>query len=109
MGGNLFGIGLGELVILAILALVVFGPKRIPGISRNVGQFIREVREVATGFNREVQELAAEVETPQAWLAEKPQTAEPVERAALPSSSTGLAGSEGPPGGEDPPPPATRA
>jgi Sec-independent protein translocase protein TatA len=30
MGGELFGIGFGELLFLAILALVVFGPKRIP-------------------------------------------------------------------------------
>lgn len=45
MGGDLFGIGLGELLFLAVLALVIFGPKRLPEIGRSVGQFLRTLRE----------------------------------------------------------------
>jgi len=57
MGGELFGIGFGELLFLAILALVVFGPKRIPEIGRTVGRFLRQVREATAGMDREVQQL----------------------------------------------------
>lgn len=64
MGGNLFGVGLGELIFLAILVLIVFGPKRIPEISRSVGRFVRQIREATAGFDQEVRGLMEELEEP---------------------------------------------
>ncbi len=56
MGGNFFGIGFGELLFLAILALLIFGPKRLPEIGRAVGRFLREFRQATSGLDREVRE-----------------------------------------------------
>lgn len=56
MGGNFFGIGFGELLFLAVLALLIFGPKRLPEIGRAAGRFLREFRQATRGIDREVQE-----------------------------------------------------
>src|SRR4051812_13208355 len=37
-------IGTPELIVVAVLALLVFGPKRLPEIGKNVGSAIREFR-----------------------------------------------------------------
>lgn len=67
MGGNLFGIGLGELIFLAVLALIVFGPKRIPEIARTVGGLIRQLREATSGIEEEVQQWMRDVDRPEEW------------------------------------------
>jgi sec-independent protein translocase protein TatB len=41
---SFFGIGLGELFFIAIIALVVLGPERLPGAIREVAKFMRMVR-----------------------------------------------------------------
>jgi TatA/E family protein of Tat protein translocase len=40
-------IGTPELIVIAVLALLVFGPKRLPEIGRNVGAAIREFRKAS--------------------------------------------------------------
>ena len=57
MGGNLFGIGFGELLFLAILALIVFGPKRIPEVARTIGRLLQQVRQATHGVEDEVRQL----------------------------------------------------
>jgi sec-independent protein translocase protein TatB len=51
----------GEMVIIAILALIVLGPQRLPEIARKVGGWTRELREAAreitAGLEAEVKEL----------------------------------------------------
>lgn len=49
-------IGAGEVVLIAILALVLFGPKRLPEIARQVGRAVAEVRRVSRDFEREVRD-----------------------------------------------------
>jgi sec-independent protein translocase protein TatB len=51
-------LGAGEIVLLAILALVIFGPKRLPEIARQVGRAVAEVRRVSREFEREVRDAA---------------------------------------------------
>jgi sec-independent protein translocase protein TatA len=43
-----------EIVLIAIIALILFGPKRLPEIGRQVGRAIAEVRKVSREFEREV-------------------------------------------------------
>lgn len=73
MGGNLFGIGLGELIFLAILILVIFGPRRLPEIAQTVGRFMREIHEATSGVDREFRQWMAEMEAPETWLGDSPQ------------------------------------
>ena len=48
----MFGIRPGELAVIAIVALIIFGPKRLPELARAFGQSISE-------FKRGTQEISA--------------------------------------------------
>ncbi len=51
----------GEMIIIALLALVVLGPKRLPELARKVGQWSAELRqaarEITQGLESDVAEL----------------------------------------------------
>lgn len=55
----MFDIGFGELLVVAVVALVVVGPQRLPGLLRTVGRWMGRARHFAsavkTEFEREVQ------------------------------------------------------
>jgi sec-independent protein translocase protein TatA len=46
-------IGPLELVILLVILLVIFGPKRLPGLGRQLGTGMREFKESITGKDRD--------------------------------------------------------
>jgi len=56
------GIGAPELFILAILALVVVGPKDLPLMMRKVGRALDHLRSMARDFQRSFDELGREAE-----------------------------------------------
>lgn len=41
----MFGIGLPELAVIIVVAVVVFGPDRLPDFARQAGRFVRQVRQ----------------------------------------------------------------
>ena len=43
----MFDIGLGELLVLGLLALLVFGPDKLPGAAASAGRFVAKARETA--------------------------------------------------------------
>lgn len=43
-GESLFGLGMPELVLILVIALVVFGPSKLPELGSSVGKTIREFR-----------------------------------------------------------------
>ena len=47
----MFGIGFSEMLILAVIALLVFGPKRLPDIGSAVGKGLKEFKEAVNGTN----------------------------------------------------------
>lgn len=55
-------IGAPEIVLLAIFALIFFGPKRLPDLARQVGRALAEVRRVSREFEREVREVTDPLE-----------------------------------------------
>jgi sec-independent protein translocase protein TatA len=42
-------IGAPELIIVLVIALLIFGPKRLPGLGRQLGTGMREFKESITG------------------------------------------------------------
>ena len=48
-----FGIGATELIILLVVILVVFGPKRLPEMGRSLGKGMREFKDSITGDDDE--------------------------------------------------------
>jgi sec-independent protein translocase protein TatA len=68
-----FGIGPLEIIIVLIIVLIVFGPKRLPDLGRSLGRGMREFKDSVTGDEKE--ELPAAKEHAGPVEAEK---AEPV-------------------------------
>ena len=44
-----FGIGIWEILILLLVVLLVFGPKRLPEMGRSLGRGMREFKDSVTG------------------------------------------------------------
>ena len=44
-----FGIGVTELVILLVVLLILFGPKRLPELGRSLGRGMREFKDSISG------------------------------------------------------------
>lgn len=59
----MFGIGMPELVLIFIVALLVFGPKRLPDLGKSVGRALREFKRASDELKDEIGgELSLEVE-----------------------------------------------
>lgn len=57
---DIFGIGFSELLFIFLIALMIFGPRRLPQMAAKAGKFIRDLRSMSQGFMTEWQrEIAA--------------------------------------------------
>lgn len=63
---NFFNIGPMELILILILALIIFGPGKLPEVARGLGKAIRQFRqasqELAEGITKELDTAAQEPE-----------------------------------------------
>ena len=48
-----FGIGVQELLIVLVLALIILGPKRLPEVGRSIGSGMREFKDSISGGRRD--------------------------------------------------------
>lgn len=60
----LFGLSMGELFIVILVALLLFGSKRIPELARGLGKGIREFRKAAEDIKNEIEEAAGNDDNP---------------------------------------------
>jgi sec-independent protein translocase protein TatB len=58
----MFDISWSEFLVIGVVALVVIGPKELPGVLRTIGQYTRKVRKMATEFQNQFQEAMREAE-----------------------------------------------
>jgi sec-independent protein translocase protein TatB len=58
----MFGIDSGELLIIAVVALVVIGPKDLPRVMRGIGNFVGKARGMARHFRSGVDNMIRESE-----------------------------------------------
>lgn len=57
----MFGkIGMGELLVILIIVLVVFGPSKLPSLAKSMGQAVREFRHEAQSLTKEMEESVVE-------------------------------------------------
>jgi sec-independent protein translocase protein TatA len=77
---NIFGIGLPEMAVILVVALLIFGPKKLPEIGRTMGKTLKSFQDASKEFEAEIKRGAA-MDTPE----EKPMEArlEPSEPAQL--------------------------
>lgn len=58
----MFDIGWQEFILIALVAVVVVGPKDLPRVIRTVGQWVRKARSLASEFQGSLEEMAREAE-----------------------------------------------
>lgn len=58
----MFDIGWGELLVIGVVALIVIGPKELPGVLRALGQWTGKLRRMASDFQGQFQEAIREAE-----------------------------------------------
>ena len=98
----MFGpLGFPELVFILVLALLIFGPKRLPEVGRTIGKGMAQFRRATTDLKRTIESEIA--------LEDEPPVRSPARPAALPSprptpspppdAESSPSGSEGEPGG----------
>ncbi len=51
----MFGIGIGELIVILIIAFVVVGPEKLPHIARSLGKGFHELRRATDGIREELE------------------------------------------------------
>jgi Tat protein translocase TatB subunit len=84
----MFGIGMPELLLILVVALVVLGPKKLPELARSLGrglsEFKRSAEDLKQNFNleddlKDVQKDLKEAVDPQAYLGLSDPAPEPSE------------------------------
>ncbi len=51
----MFGMGIGELVLIFVIALIVFGPEKLPSVARTVGKLARDLKRTTTELTETIQ------------------------------------------------------
>lgn len=57
----MFGLGVGEIVVILFIALIVIGPKKLPGLAKGLGKGMREFQNAAKGITDSVSNPVNEV------------------------------------------------
>ena len=56
----MFDLGWSEMLLIGIVALIVVGPKELPGLFRSIGQAVGKARGMAREFTRAMEAAADE-------------------------------------------------
>lgn len=86
-------LGVPELIVILIIILVIFGPKRLPEIGRSLGKGIQEFKKSTNDFQEQLTKdksapQGAEKAAPQAAVAAEPQAAPEPQAAEAKSPET---------------------
>ncbi len=61
-GSMMVGMSFSETIFLFFLALVIFGPKKLPEIARQVGKYLNEFRRASNEFKAQIEQEIAHLE-----------------------------------------------
>ena len=60
----ILGMGTGEIVLIALVVLLLFGGKKIPELMRGLGRGVREFNDAKSGIKNEIQKGMNEEKNP---------------------------------------------
>ncbi len=89
---NIFGIGLPEMAVIAAIALLVFGPKRLPEMGKTLGRTLRGFQTASQEFE---QEFRSAIRTEESAVSLPPTSPEPVAQSSgMPTAGVALTSAE---------------
>jgi sec-independent protein translocase protein TatB len=83
----MFGIGMTELLVILAVALIVFGPTRLPELARSLGKAMNEFRRASTDLRQTFRE-AVDDPKPETAPAATPVIAPPAPATPQPTAET---------------------
>lgn len=54
----MFNVGAGEVLVILVIALIVIGPQKLPGLARQIGRGLGKIRRLISSFQQEIQAAA---------------------------------------------------
>ncbi|MDP3259972.1 MAG: Sec-independent protein translocase protein TatB [Thermodesulfovibrionales bacterium] len=64
----MFDIGMQELILIFIVALLVFGPKRLPELGRTIGKGMAEIKKAMYGVKEQIDSELHDIKDPMSHL-----------------------------------------
>jgi sec-independent protein translocase protein TatB len=58
---EIFGIGIGEMLLIAVVALMILGPERLPEAARTMGKFIGDIRRATEPARSAMKDITDEI------------------------------------------------
>lgn len=58
----MFGLSIGEIILIAVVALVVLGPRKLPEVGRQLGLLLREIRRAGSEIQTNLHDLSRQLE-----------------------------------------------
>lgn len=58
----MFNLGVPELILIMVIALIIFGPSKLPEVGRAIGKGISEFKKASRDIQKELNEVSKEPE-----------------------------------------------